>query len=130
MSDSGLVVADASAVIALLVDEPFTRFEPQRLVTASISAVNLSEVLARLLQLGVPESAADGAVAGLDLQIVAFDDKQARTTARLREVTRHAGLSLADRACLALGLHLNAPVVTADRVWAAIEVGVEIVLIH
>ena len=55
------VVADASAVIALLIGEAFTLFDPQRLVNASISAVNLSEVLARLLEIGMPEDGLDRA---------------------------------------------------------------------
>lgn len=124
------IVADASAVIALLVGEPFSRFDPLRLANASISAVNLSEVVARLQEIGMPESEVDIAVARLNLRVVAFDEPQARATARLRSVTRHAGLSLADRACLALGLRLGKPVVTADRVWASLDIGVEIVLIR
>ena len=95
--NDGDIVADASAVIALLVGEPFLRFEPQRLGNALISAVNLSEVLARLLEIGMPESEADTAVAKLNLRVVAFDEPQASATARLRSVTRHAGLSLGDR---------------------------------
>jgi ribonuclease VapC len=124
------IVADASAVIALLVGEPFTRFEPSRLANASISAVNLSEVLTRLQEIGMPESAAASAFVRLNLRVIAFDEPQARATARLRPVTRHAGLSLGDRACLALGNRLGCPVVTADRVWASLDVGVEIVLIR
>jgi ribonuclease VapC len=124
------IVADASAVIALLIGEPFTRFDPQRLANASISAVNFSEVLARLLEIGMPDGEAEIAVAKLDLRVVAFDEMHARDTARLRSVTRHAGLSLGDRACLALGNRLGSPVVTGDRAWANLDVGVEVVLIR
>jgi len=124
------IVADASAVIALLVGEPFTRFEPSRLANASISAVNLSEVLTRLQEIGMPENAAAGAVARLNLRVIAFDEPQARAAARLRPVTRHAGLSLGDRACLALGDMLGCAVVTADRVWVSLDVGVEVVMIR
>jgi ribonuclease VapC len=124
------IVADASAVIALLVGEPFTRFDPLQLARASISAVNLSEVLARLQEIGMSESEAATAVAGLSLRVVAFDEPQARAAARLRSATRHAGLSLGDRACLALGQSVGCPVVTADRIWASLAVGVEIVVIR
>jgi len=123
------IVVDASAVIALLVGEPFTSFDPLRLPNASISAVNLSEVLARLQEIGMPESEAAVAVASLKLRVIAFDEPQARTAARLRSVTRHVGLSLGNRACLALGDTLGCPVVTADRVWASLKLGVEIVVI-
>ena len=129
MNDADIVV-DASAVIALLVGEPFTRFDPSRVPNASISAVNLSEVLARLQEIGMPEREAAIAVARLNLRVVAFDEPQARAAARLRSVTRHAGLSLGDRACLALGDRLGCPVVTADRVWASLDVGVAIVVIR
>ena len=128
--NDGDIVADASAVIALLVGEPFLRFEPQRLGNALISAVNLSEVLARLLEIGMPESEADTAVAKLNLRVVAFDGPQASATARLRSVTRHAGLSLGDRACLALGNALGCAVVTADRAWARLDLGIQVILIR
>jgi PIN domain nuclease of toxin-antitoxin system len=124
------IVADASAVIALLIGEPFTLFDPQRLANASISAVNLSEVLARLLEIGMPKGEVEIAVARLDLRVVAFDEMHAKDTARLRSATRHAGLSLGDRACLALGNRLGCPVVTGDRAWANLDIGVEVVLIR
>lgn len=128
--NDGDIVADASVIIALLVGEPFTRFDPQRLTGASVSAVNLSEVLTRLLDIGMPESETVAAVAKLDFRIIAFDAPQARAAARLRSATRHAGLSLADRACLALGLALGRPVVTADRIWENLDIGVEVILIR
>ena len=128
--NEGDIVVDASAVIAFLVGEPFTRFDGERLGNAFISAVNLSEVLARLPEIGVPESETAAATARLDLRVVAFDEAQARATARLRSLTRHAGLSLGDRACLALAERLGCPAVTADRAWASLDVGVEVVLIR
>jgi PIN domain nuclease of toxin-antitoxin system len=124
------IVVDASAGSALLVGEPFTRFDPLRLPNASISAVNLSEVLARLQEIGMPEDDVAVAVARLNLRVVAFDELQARATAQLRSLTRHFGLSPADRACLALGDRLRCAVVTADRIWASLDVGVEIVVIR
>ena len=124
------IVADASAVIALLVGEPFTRFDPLRLPNAWVSTVNLSEVLARLQEIGMPEAEIGMALARLNLRVIAFDEPQARATARLRSATRHAGLSLGDRACLALGGILGCPVVTADRVWANVDIGVEVVVIR
>jgi PIN domain nuclease of toxin-antitoxin system len=113
-----------------LVGEPFTRFDPERLAGASVSAINLSEVLTRMLDIGMPESETAAAVAKLNFRIVAFDEPQAHAAARLRAATRHAGLSLADRACLALGLTLGKPVVTADRVWGDLDIGVEVILIR
>ena len=102
----------------------------QRLVGAAISAVNLCEVLSKLHDDGLNDTQAEAAVSAMDLRVVPFDEPQARTAARLRSVTRHAGLSLGDRACIALGERLGYPVVTADRVWASLDLGVEIVVIR
>ena len=129
MSD-GVAVADASAILALLKQEPLGQFEPRRLFRATISAVNLSEVLERLCSGGLDQLEAEEAVAALDLRVADFDEPQARLAAYLRPQTRQAGLSLSDRACLALGRHLGYPVITADRAWARVEGGVEIVLIR
>jgi PIN domain nuclease of toxin-antitoxin system len=128
--NSGDLVVDASAVIAFLVGEPFTRFDGERLENALISAVNLTEVLTRLPEIGVPERKTAAAVERLNLRVVAFDESQARATALLRPVTRQAGLSLGDRACLALGIARGCPVVTADRIWAGLDVDAEVILIR
>jgi len=124
------IVADASAIIALLMGEPFDRFDPATLNGASISAVNLTEILTRLKDLAIPDDRIDAAIAELNLRVISFDEAQARAAARLRTATRQIGLSLGDRACLALGEKLKRPVVTADRAWTNIDVGVEVILIR
>ncbi len=124
--NDGNVVADSSALLAALKNEPFSNIDPRELVGATISAVNLCEVLAKLLEDGLSEAQADAAVSAMDLRVVSFDERQVHTTAGLRSVTRHAGLSLGDRACLAPAEKL----VTADRVWASLDLGVEVVLIR
>ena len=129
MSD-GVTIADASAILALLKQEPFHKIEPRRLFRATISAVNLSEVLERLCAGGLSQLEADEAVATLNLRVADFDAAQARLAAYMQPQTRRAGLSLGDRACLALGLRLGCPVLTADQAWARVDVGVEIVLIR
>ena len=130
MNDSVAAIADASAILALLKQEAFDKLDPRRLFRATISAVNLSEVLERLCSGGLSTSEADEAVAELNLRVADFDETQARLAAYLRPRTRRAGLSLGDRACLALGLSLDCPVITADRAWARLDVGVEVVLIR
>jgi PIN domain nuclease of toxin-antitoxin system len=122
------VVADASAILAALKNEPFGEVDPRELVGIAISAVNLCEVLSNLHDDGPSEAQADAAVSAMDLRVVGFDEPQARAAARLRPLTRHAGLSLGDRACLSLGERLRCPVVTADRVWASLNLDVEIVV--
>ena len=124
------IVADASAIIALWQNEAFGAFEPERLVGAAISAVNFCEILAKLGSGGLTAAETDAAVHALDLRVIGFDEDEARAAAQLWSTTRRFGLSLADRACLALGLGLGRPVVTADRAWAKLDIGIEIVLIR
>lgn len=128
--NDGAIVADASAILAALKREPFGRFNPRDLVSATISAVNLCEVLAKLHDDGLDEAQAQAAVSSMELRVVPFDEPQAHDAARLRSATRRTGLSLGDRACLALGLALGCPVITADRVWANLDVAVQVVLIR
>ena len=128
--NEGDIVADASAILAALKNEPFSNVDPRLLVGATVSAVNVCEVLSKLHDDGLNEEQAQAVVAVMDLRVVPFDGLQARTAARLRSMTRHAGLSLGDRACLALADRLGYPVVTADRVWASLEVGIEIIMIR
>ena len=124
------IVADASAILAALKSEPFTKFDPTRLVRATVSTVNMCEVLSKLHDDGLTPAQADAAAARLELEVVAFDMVQAAVAAELRLKTRSRGLSLADRACLALGDQLGCAVVTADRAWAKLHVGVEVILIR
>jgi PIN domain nuclease of toxin-antitoxin system len=128
--NDGVPIADSSAILALLKQEPLGKLDPRRLFRATISAVNLSEVLERLCAGGLSESEADEAVAALNLRVADFDEAQARLAAHLRPRTRRAGLSLGDRACLALGLHLGRPVITADRVWTSLDIGVEVIAVR
>jgi ribonuclease VapC len=128
--NEGDIVADASAILAALKSERFDNIDPRRLIGASISAVNVCEVRTKLHDDGLDEAQANAAVSAMDLRVVPFDEPQARVAARLRATTRRVGLSLGDRACLALGEQLGYRVVTADRVWGDLDVGVEVVVIR
>ena len=123
-------VLDASALLALLQDEPGADRVADLLEGAAVSSVNWSEVAQRLLAVGVePEQVLTGLV-GLGCRVVDFTVADGSTAARLRAPTAARGLSLGDRACLALATRLDEPAVTADRAWAAIDVGVRIDLIR
>ena len=128
------VVFDASALLAYLFDEPGAGMVSDALFSgASMSTVNLSEVLSKLVDRGVSvdRSLSDLREAGiLDLlEIVDFTASLAREAARLREHTRDLGLSLGDRSCLALGILRRVPVFTADSLWAKVP-GVVVRLIR
>jgi PIN domain nuclease of toxin-antitoxin system len=80
----------------------------------------LAEVLSKLSDHGLPAQEAARAVAILGLEVAPMTEDQAQRSAELRPATRAAGLSLGDRACLALAMELNAPALTADRSWAGV----------
>lgn len=124
------VVVDASALLALLNGEPGAERVAELLPAAAIGAVNLSEVVAKLADAGVPEAQLRRALDGLGLDVHAFDSDQAWETGLLRLRTRALGLSLGDRACLALGRALGRPVLRADRNWSKLRVGVEILTVR
>lgn len=124
------IVADASAILAALKSERFDNIDPRRLVRATISAVNFCEVRTKLHDDGLDEAQASAVVSAMDLRVIPFDELQAHIAARLRTTTRRAGLSLGDRACLALGEQLGYRVVTADRVWGDLDLAVEVVVIR
>lgn len=115
-------VLDASAVLALLNQEPGGEAVLPLLPSSIISTINYSEVLAKLIEKGMAEDTAETmlAMTGID-QMVNFDPQQAREAAHLRPLTRQAGLSLGDRACLALGRTRNLIVVTAERSWQTLN---------
>lgn len=117
---SGLTVLDASAVLALLFEEPGAEIVRAQLRTGVIGAANLAEVLAKLSDHGLPAQEAARAVAILGLEVAPMTEGQAQRSAELRPATRTAGLSLGDRACLALAIELGAPALTADRSWAGV----------
>lgn len=58
----------------------------------------------------------------LNLSVAELNEKQSIKIAELRPITKHFGLSLGDRACLALAIQENATVVTADRDWARLDI--------
>ena len=123
-------VLDASAVLVLLQQEPGAERVAAHVAEGVIGAVNLAEVLGKLIEAGMPETKALRAVEGLALEVVPFDGPMAARAGALRPLTRAQGLSLGDRACLATALELDLPVVTADRTWGAIELAVPIELVR
>lgn len=127
MSDGGCVV-DASAVLAVLLDEPQSARVRPFLSSGAIGAVNLSEVVAKLQERGMPYEAIDRVLGHLDLEVVPFDGALALAAGKLRARTRAAGLSLGDRACLALALARGVPAVTTDRGWAGLDLGAEVIV--
>jgi len=125
------VVLDASALLAILNQEPGAeKLTPELLSAAAISTVNLAEVHGKLVGRGLPPDDAWEATLSPIREAVPFTPEHARLVGDLVAQTRPLGLSLGDRACLALGLALKAPVYTADKSWKKLKVGARIHVIR
>ena len=120
------VVVDASAILALLNQETGSEEVSRFIGKAAISTVNLSEVIAKLADAGIPQEDIRQIISNLNLEVIDFNEEQALKAGMLRPITKSIGLSFGDRACLALGIILNQPVLTTDRLWGSINVGVEV----
>jgi ribonuclease VapC len=114
-------ILDSSVIIAIAGQEPGNESLLQYLDAALISAVNYSEVLQKVAQHGGSVATSRSLVEGLGLGVVPFDDIMAAESAALWPLTHHKGLSLADRACLALTRAVHGIAVTADRAWVDLK---------
>jgi PIN domain nuclease of toxin-antitoxin system len=134
--NGGACVLDASALLCYLRRERGWERVAEALPSGcAIGAANWAEVLSRRVLEGydphayAQQLAAEGVLGDL-LLVYPLDDALARETARLRRFPHSAGLSLADRACLALGRYLRRPVLTTDRAWKRLHVGVRVEVIR
>ena len=123
-------VLDASALLALLNAEDGAESVQQFLPDAVISTVNFAEVVSRLSAAGMPENEIREVLSLLALVLVPFDEEQAFQAGLLYPQTKALGLSLGDRACLALARTLSVPTITADQVWSKLEIGTSVKLIR
>lgn len=115
-------VLDASALLALLQDEPGASKVESIIASAQISVVNYVEVVSHFIRLGMPEREVDAMLDPLPMTIVPADKALGQLAGRLRAVTADAGLSLGDRFCLALAIRNGLPAWTADKAWRTIAV--------
>jgi PIN domain nuclease of toxin-antitoxin system len=126
-------VLDTSALLAILQGEPggevFAR-QADLLENSMMSAVNVAEAHGKLVGIGIESEDAWEAVTASVPEIVDFDKEQAKIAGGLLPQTRSLGLSLGDRACLALGVVLKVPIYTADRAWKNLKVRVSIHVIR
>src|SRR3954471_6917831 len=119
-------VLDASAVLTVLRAERGAEVVAPLIPDSLISSVNLSEVMAKLIERGAKPDRAQEIVLGLPCTIVEFDAEGAIVAARLISSTRSLGLSFGDRACLALALKTRLPAFTTDRAWQSVRSGIEV----
>lgn len=100
------------------------------LADAAISAVNYSEVLKKTIERDTPTDPVIAFIAGWPIEIVPFDERLAGWTAELYPQVKQIGLSMADRACLALGIQRNCKVLTAERRMALVSLPIKVKLIR
>ena len=116
------IVFDASAILALLRDEPGADVVAQYIGDGLISAVNFQEVIKGLLRREVPNDAALAMLDALHLDVRPHGRDDAVAAANLYSATKAFGSGLGDRTCMALAIAEGLPVLTADREWARIEI--------
>lgn len=117
---------DASALLCLFNQETGQERVRAAMAEAVVSAVNYSEVVAKLVERGGAATAIRRAMDQLHLVVIDFDREQAIQAGALREATRGAGLSFGDRACLALAMSRGLTALTADRPWTTLTLDAEI----
>ncbi|HZZ86763.1 MAG TPA: type II toxin-antitoxin system VapC family toxin [Caulobacteraceae bacterium] len=124
------VVLDSSAVLADLRGEPGAEVVRAAPPTSYLSAVNLAEIITKLIETGTPPDVAGQIAEELGYEVMVADQARAAAAGKLHAKTRRTGVSLGDRFCLALALELGVPALTGDRRWKALDLAVEITLIR
>lgn len=123
------VVFDASALIALFAKEKGYELIKTHLKDAIISSVNIAEVYKYCIEVqNLTKDEANSLIKLADIKIVDFSEEQALITAELVHKTKLYGLSLGDRACIALAMLKNHPVLTCDKIWQKVDVGLEFIM--
>ena len=126
------VVLDTSAVLAYLFGETGADsvYPILEAGLGLMSSVNYAELVGKLFDQGMPTEIIRETLFNLEIEIIDYDEAQAFETGALRIISKAFGLSLGDRACLALAANLKFPVMTADRVWLNVPVQAEVRVIR
>ena len=124
------VVLDSSAILAVLNDEPGASVVEQMLDEALASTVNIAEVVTKLVERGRSLDHARRALQAIGIEVVDFTLLLAERTGAMRSESKVRGLSLGDRACLALAEREGVPALTSDRNWVGAVSGIEVRLIR
>jgi PIN domain nuclease of toxin-antitoxin system len=112
------IVLDTTALLSLLNSEPGSDIVAKAIPKAVISAVNLSEVVAKLSETGMPILVIRKAIQQLNLEVIPLDEQQAYEMGVLRSYKKKSGLSWSIQACVTLAKELNLPILTAEETWS------------
>ena len=121
-----MIVLDASALLAFLFRETGHKLVAEAIRHSCMSTVNLAEVLARFARDGHAVGGVRSALEETSIQFIDFARGQAQISAELTPICQRLGLSLGDRACLALAIDRNLPVMTADQIWLEAALPIEV----
>jgi PIN domain nuclease of toxin-antitoxin system len=125
-----MIVLDSSAVLAFLFNEQGAERAKTLFVEGVVSSVNVTEIITKQVDRGIDPDVAALRWSGLDIATRPFDRDLAILAGKLRAATRNKGLSLGDRACLALAIQEGVTAATADRIWTDLDIGCKIELIR
>ena len=123
-------VLDASAILALIHGEPGAARVRAALRQSALSSVNLTEVVTKLVARGMPVPEVRAILDAIEPWVLPHDEALAIEAGAMHAATRSRGLSLGDRACLALAQTLGATALTTDRAWREVNIGVTIEVIR
>lgn len=124
------MVVDASAILALINNEKGSDLVEKMLPNALMSAVNFSEVITVASRNDLDENKVIDLLSDIIPNIIDFDYKQACIASGFDKVTKRFGLSLGDRACIALAKYKNCAVLTADKIWQKLDLDIEVKIIR
>lgn len=123
LSMNNKVILDASALLALIQEETGAEIIKPLLKFSVMSVVNVTETLSVLQRTNISPEEGLTLITDIITTIVPFDLEQAEQVAKLHPLVQPQGLSLADRACIALGMKLQIPIYTADKIWSELQIG-------
>lgn len=123
------VVFDASALIALFAKENSYRLIKKHMKDGIISSVNIAEVYKYCIETqGLTEEEAKTLIRLSDIRIIDFCPDQALISAKICNKTKAYGISLGDRACIALAMLKNYPILTCDKIWQKLDLDIQFIM--